>query len=117
MKITELRIGNLVLDSTKHVHRIERLDEKWDFGDRFPINLSEEYLIKFGFKKIGYRFEKDNFRLYPQAEGYYEFLKLHIYCDGEFDEHLYILICNITFVHQLQNLYFTLCGEELVFFN
>lgn len=30
IKITELRVGNLVLDSTKNIHRIERLDEKWD---------------------------------------------------------------------------------------
>ena len=114
MKITELRIGNLVLDSTKNVHKIERLDEKWDFGDKFPIPLTEEWLLKAGFKEIKFLNE-----YFVQENGYKHLDMIVRY--GVFDGHRFLFdfanekCVNLKYVHQLQNLYFALCGEELVF--
>lgn len=92
----ELRIGNLVLDSTGNIHKIERLDEKWDFSDRKPIPLTEEWLLRFGFGQMRNKFYKKHVTL-TKSEGFYvAFVQ---------DE--------LKSVHQLQNLYFALTGEEL----
>lgn len=107
MKTNELRIGNLVLDSTKDVHRIERLDEKWDFSDRFPIPLTEEWLVKAGAKKIHEVldiFKLDRFELYPfYTHGFWKVV----------DKETKTYITKASYVHELQNMYFALNGEEL----
>lgn len=108
MKAQELRIGNLVYDSTKNVHRIERLDEKWDFIGRFPIPLTEEWLVKSGAKKIDDIldiFELDRFELFPFYT--YGFWKV-------VDKETKAYITKVSYVHELQNMYFVLNGEELL---
>ena len=75
-----------------------------DFGqyDEFiqPIPLTDEWLVKFGFEKDGTWFTKSGFgisidNLKWQMKGYI----------ATFDKCLY--------VHQLQNLYFALTGQDL----
>lgn len=117
IKATELRIGNLVLDSTGNVHKIERLDEKWDFSDIKPIQLNEEWLVSGGFNK---KSEKWYFFKTKNHVGECGIFYIHIITSGV---DLYIkrngemsgVVGSIVSVHQLQNLYFCLTGEELVF--
>lgn len=126
MKASELRIGNR-LEYYIGTEGIEWQDTTIDAQDllwledqeahfnkchRF-IPLTEEWLLKFGFKSIG--------ELHPTFRR-----KQYIIEDGIFREGRYSLrqimnkedslcICNgrLQFVHQLQNLYFALTGEEL----
>ena len=76
-----------------------------------PIPLTEELLLKAGFKKNKYRmsdliyFEKGDITIDLNPDGIF---KLHI---GT------VFIKNIHFVHKLQNFYFEYEGSELVFSN
>lgn len=66
-----------------------------------PIPLTEEILLKFGFLKDDNFYHLNNIWISNFYENYFSL-------DG-FDE------TKIEFVHQLQNLYFALTGEELKF--
>jgi hypothetical protein len=129
----ELRIGNFV--STPNgfemlVHSIFQYDtvyldlipplineaDVWeeDYKDLMPIPLTEEWLLKAGFKEIKFLNE------YRVQEKGYKHLDMIIRC-GVCDEYRFLFdfayekCVNLKYVHQLQNLYFSLCGEELVF--
>jgi hypothetical protein len=65
-----------------------------------PIPLTEEILLKCGFQKKYKSYEKNDFT----------------FIDGGYDKFAYklaILAKTPKFLHQLQNLYFALTGEEL----
>lgn len=113
IKANELRIGNLVLDSTKNVHIIERLDEKWDFSDRYPIPLTEEWLKKLGFEfyvpLCHYKLCNNDIWVSVTKELVFSF------CNLNYDERVEMPPKIVRYVHQLQNLYFAITGEELVF--
>jgi hypothetical protein len=119
MKANEFRIGNLLRDKVSKTElKVIELTEK-DFvtyvidRSKFPlakgwgiepIPLTEEWLLRFGFEikkgKFGNEYHLLNFSLYTSKEQticfvYDDFLK------------------DIYYVHQLQNLYFALTGEEL----
>lgn len=111
----ELRIGNyinldypvsedskLVIVDIFHINEISKGQDKFK-----PIPLTEEWLLKFGFKEGV--LENGNYKItisfydiwrfrYQEKEGY-----------GDADCYLE----NYWSVHELQNLYFALCGEEL----
>ena len=119
MKANELRIGNMINSYGK-----DRLMEHNDFSvfalyeskkeepPYNPIPLTEEWLLKFGFK----RSPANNSIYLPvpelKAEIHYEMFRKQLVC---------VLYCStgsfipndIKYVHQLQNLYFALTGEEL----
>ena len=101
MDCKELRIGNWVyfkLDDEYIQFDYSMLE--WDnANDIHAIPLTEEWLVKFGFVdncKNGYEIVNHN-------PGYY-------FLDNEGG---FINDCPILYVHQLQNLYFALTGEEL----
>jgi hypothetical protein len=111
MKASELRIGNFVKGKETNVYwTVEAIDSnsifshvKWRSLDAFePIPLTEEWLLKFGFEKVA----ENDFIL-----GKYSLYYL-LYYDG-------YRVSEITpkYVHQLQNLYFALTGEELIIKN
>jgi hypothetical protein len=110
MKANELRIGNWVSNYIGTQCKVE----EWSFNNSYkfglsaysidrsePIPLTEEWLIKFGFEKLapkGSIFKLGEFHVqnfYPI--GFYE-CRNHI---------------KIEHIHQLQNIYFALTGEEL----
>ncbi len=107
MDARELRIGNWVMNQGL---KIEFDENDWDCiinriysrtpMDRYePIPLTEEWLVKFGFKK-----DKNEYILVNGIRIELERLIIHI--DNT-------IICLIKYVHQLQNLYFCLTSEEL----
>lgn len=134
MEVRELRIGNyiqgIVMDkvTTIKVSSIEmdgviihgrelpdkftiigNLADKWE-----PIQLTYDWLEKFRF--IRFRESKCYFKIYIFNR---EDRKLNIEGDVGFSvsveyEDKFAMISFIQYVHQLQNLYFALTGEELV---
>lgn len=114
MKTSDLRLGNLIYftqDETnitvcELTHLIHFSKPEYKDSCK-PIPITEEWLVKFGFSR------KDKFSMYynpslkntsfwisPEND-HYQFGR------WECDTKLY-------FVHQLQNLYFALTGEELI---
>lgn len=123
MKANELRIGNWVLNILKNPCLVlgisyygkiqtEKLDE--DIDTLSPIPLTEEWLLKFGFEDM----EDEDVKVFCKTFGKF---------DGEdYEDAICITKDNkgswyfslnrkviINTVHQLQNLYFALTGEEL----
>lgn len=113
MNARELRIGNFV-----ETNGILWEVGTHDFGlvyrpDFEPIELTEEWLNKFGFKKLD---ENKKFSTFEIQSTYFD---LQVYLPGNYfgvvagrDE--IALNYNLKYVHQLQNLYFALTGEELI---
>lgn len=116
MRVEEIRIGNETLNgkvvaiSSGDVILVHDGFQSWSSKDLVdgvePIPLTEEWLLKFGFKKEWGKlyqieanyfpvFMDDNVTWYYSADCYHYTGKA------------------LEYVHQLQNLYFTLTGEEL----
>lgn len=109
MKANELRIGNLVyyLDGNGNFYQWDITVIENGITDDFePIPLTEEWLEKFGFIKKQISgpefFEKWVFKLFVDPKGFYLFI------DHDYEYGI------VEHVHQLQNLYFALTGEELI---
>lgn len=115
MKANELRIGNLVVLYPDEIRKVdikmlgfmlnsERLNQETPF---ISILLTEEWLLKFGFTKS---FAVTNFAIQIEAGVLdltpSENVGYHVYIDDNW-------ICTIESVHELQNLYFALTGQEL----
>lgn len=127
MKANELRIGNIihyngnkkeigviskiaksVVPNIDYVGIDGRQDINYQCKHIKPIPLTEEWLKKFGFfivetNKCVDAF-KENFRYSIQQV---DNSNQWFWCDGE------TVITNLEFIHQLQNLYFTLTNKEL----
>jgi len=107
MKATQLRIGNIT--SLGIVFLINQdvfsvIDSKGDWFKNTlteikPIPLTEEWLIKLGAKK-------------DKIDNTYYLSQLEIMLPNFF-RYKTSIISRIDYVHQLQNLYFALTGEEL----
>jgi hypothetical protein len=106
IKANELRLGNITKygvimpNDILNIYQMAQADV--NPVEYEPIQLTEEWLIKFGFENNGQgiydlkgwlpylRKRKNNYQVYNVAD------------------------CFIEYVHELQNLYFALTGEELV---
>jgi hypothetical protein len=144
MKANELRIGNYVTDddgvSIYSVARVETWNNGDDFnvyvlelgrkeryleGDFKPITLTEEWLLKFGFNKIVYDSEETGYSVEYNLEvnkdifiSYLDDFSCAIFASEERRSKDFGVLPKweaIRYVHQLQNLYFALTGEELTF--
>lgn len=121
----ELRIGNWVYNNEGE--RDEEVDlsffeflstEEYDLDYYDPIPLTEEWLLRFGFEKLvfnsevtGYGFEylialieKDEYIVVCDD------MSVGTYSSGDF---AHVIYPNKYHIHQLQNLYVALTGEEL----
>jgi len=114
MNNRELRVGNYVsnLMGENIIATWENI--KWS-QDVAPIPLTEKWLKTFGFKDNSYR---DYFLYHPIADYAiisisfrYNKTQLSDITSISVDDHDLNLKCE--YVHQLQNLYFSLTGEEL----
>jgi hypothetical protein len=118
MKASELRIGNWVCDIYQEEEFQLDIVDMCDMdinGDLYrtdPIPLTEEWLLKFKFKK--------------DLDGSFVYGLLSMFKDKRLKQNVYIytedtnkgqwVVINdlkLQYVHQLQNLYHALTGEEL----
>ena len=113
MKASELRIGNYLVDREERLCRVQTLRPYWNESQieataikgpqtslpNKPIPLTEEWLKKFGFKEKTHTFVFGNISIKQQTKSCF------FYHTG----------FNLRYVHQLQNLFFALTGEELKF--
>lgn len=129
IKENELRIGNLVTDKwskSKWPFKITSIGKirctylgNQEFNAKYeniePIELTEEWLIKFGFIRIDeiifqkiinnqvLTFNLNEGVIFLEGSG----------TTGNLDDDYCFQIKKVKYVHQLQNLYFCLTGEEL----
>ena len=138
IKANELRIGNFVSvnkgfemlvhsifqDDTLYLDFIPPLVNEadvWevDAGDVSPIELTEEWLLKLGFECIADCIDQKTFALKNRKSNYYYAVILdheEIVLERKDINGFYIIIWDeryFQYVHQLQNIYFALTGEEL----
>ena len=124
MKANELRIGNIVEFSTPklplNIHELSHIVTAEDIVNfengkilLTPVPLTEEWLKKLGFKYSEERASMSN--------GFEEWENNGVYI-GPLDNEKYVcdaldqggISMYILYVHQLQNLYFALTGQELI---
>jgi hypothetical protein len=128
MKTSELRIGNLV-DLGNRFAKINEIYHKActvldieetqdtieDYERTKPIPLNQEWLRNLGFNIGGYDLL---FWEHPNLPNI-DFAGIN-WADEEFPEYQFLnvsingAIIQIDYVHQLQNLYFALTGEEII---
>lgn len=111
MEAKELRIGNLVLDKDNNIFAIAGILQNSVFKENAyigmplewikPIPLTEDYLLDFGFNHNEEKnvFELNGFLIYKQDCFWFDLISDSI---------------EIEYIHQLQNLYFSLTNEELI---
>ena len=124
MKANELRFGNLVTwyETSNSIFTIEHITKDWivmvshhesggslttriDIESVVPIPLTEEWLVKLGF---------DGYSKYILGGGR---IRIKFVRNGTRTQTSFKNVAiprQIKYVHQLQNLYFALTGEELV---
>lgn len=123
MKASEFRIGNICIEKyTGELLRVISVNdnEQITFSGHFtnkwqaePIALTKEWLLRFGFFDNSYA----NFFIDINAEyaslciSFKDYACAQIREDVTIDDHDINLPCR--YVHQLQNLYFALTGQEL----
>lgn len=132
VKVSEVRIGNFLLfdfpNRGKVQYRSERINNDFD-GFRatatindvqiekvYGIPLTDSWLTKFGFEKIDRHFQHNwIIRLNKTGEHYsIQFSEEKFWLsNSEYDAWCYV-IRDVEYVHELQNLYYDLTGEELV---
>jgi hypothetical protein len=131
MKINELRIGNYISPLGIGITVVEGLCT-WDgliqssnFAERGiedfePIPLTEEWLLKFGFEDVDLNMSGSNW-LVKEQKGLWR-QAIRIAYSEKSEEWSLTLECvspptlsivRLKYVHQLQNLYFALTGNEL----
>ena len=116
MKASELRIGNLIFTHKEEIIVVKGIDTEglilfkedqniFDFKCK-PIPLTEEWLLKFGFKKdLG-----NDLYLDSTSTSFFIWQNNRVEL---LDDKNNICISHCEYVHQLQNLFFALSGEEL----
>ncbi|HLK30433.1 MAG TPA: hypothetical protein VKT28_17755 [Puia sp.] len=129
--INDIRIGNFLIfdfpNGSKVQHRSEHIHKKFD-GYRTVITINDinidkvhgiplanEWLVKFGFEKIDKQFQHNWVITKPKTGEHYsiQFSEDKFWLsNSEFDAWCYV-IRDVEYVHQLQNLYYDLAGEEL----
>ena len=128
IKEQELRLGNYVMQKVNNrIVTTKVTYELFDFlgqgGNNFvyPVVLKAEVLEKAGF------IENKNYPLYPEAREFvlavpvngsnknelFAYIKNNGECFGRATVNNTISSNNFYHMHQLQNLYFALCGQEL----
>jgi len=129
IKAEELRIGNLVgsIGIEYLVWKIDGLGNIQGINDgttfnldktTYPIKITEEWILKLGFKQIEstneykiihYEYKNLGLRVFNES-GFYFYRKKPKFTS---DDDNYLILKQIYFVHELQNLCHTLTGEEL----
>lgn len=127
MTAKELRIGNYIKLMLNHddyetlqvtIDDLSSIELKR--AEFEPLELTEEWLLKFGFEQID-KSDNDYITYTDPNHDYYLQLDVrrkdnkYIILDNSFDDLRAFSMVDIEYVHQLQNLYYCLIGEELIF--
>jgi hypothetical protein len=98
-KVTSYNLSIISLDHYKEIIHIPNIHIDYVY----PIPLTEEWLIKFGFEKLDlfYSHKKYGYKVAKNMDGFYIWSNAFSFNPP------------LKYVHQLQNLYFALTGEEL----
>ena len=113
MKSTELRAGNILYSTLTHTEfacneeDVYNLSLPFNKYNAIHIQLSEEWLLRFGFEKSGAAHELNGVIIWWSS--YSNSFSVRICMVGRGKE----IDIKLKYVHQLQNLYFALTGEEL----
>jgi hypothetical protein len=125
IKATELRIGNYIklMFNYEDYEAIQVTSDELVMVDKKkadyePLPLTEEWLFKFGFNHID---KSDNDYITYTDSNHEYYLQLDVrrkdgkysILDNSFDDLRDFSMVDIMYVHQLQNMYFALTGEEL----
>jgi hypothetical protein len=121
MNQKELRLGNLILVNEKVQEVIELpLPENCNKKNTKGVPISKKWLINFGFKNIVDKLDIRSLDLFigDGSIGFYsnnesDYSHVYVYCETHKDADQVRIGDNLLFVHQLQNLYFTLTNQEL----
>jgi hypothetical protein len=125
MESKELRIGNLLLDNDKIICEVKEIRENYiltnsldnfktlvaQIGLYEPIPLTEEWLLRFGFVEC-----LDNYILDISQRislVYFDRNECQFSIIQDVNNEIALKFGAVKYVHQLQNLYFALTGEEL----
>lgn len=120
MEAKELRIGNL-FEYEKGIYSVNRISDNFIYAKNIngfapgdfpisklnPIPLTEEWLLRLGFKKQRRAYKIKNFGCYifhPTGISFYPAGILDSLCRVDWFNH----------VHELQNLYYAITKDELV---
>jgi hypothetical protein len=122
MKAKDLRIGNIVYYDDKHIDEIDGIDiSTMDNSDEYlanhkPIPLTPEWLIKLGFSGAFHKLTGEHSHL-PSHYNLNGFrIDVEYNCGSEEVSHYEFNLhpsTELKYVHQLQNLFFSLTGTEL----
>lgn len=118
MDVRELRIGNLI-EWNKQPFKVCRIftdsieNEFWckPLNELHPIPLTEEWLVKLGFEESYNSSVRLKFDHKENTECGYDFSRVSDKSMEGFRYYGHYI--KIGFVHQLQNLYYSLTGKEL----
>jgi hypothetical protein len=128
MKANELRIGNKLTNFIGGVFDCNAMTIRsfesncFPYGKPIPIPLTEEWLLKFGFEKEYFYGDDAKFIWWQLNDFGLEIFNtnkeqgrtsIESKDVGFFYEPMFMDYIEIKHVHQLQNLYFALTGEEL----
>jgi len=127
LQASDLRIGNYLIGANGEVHQIDRYGladlclEDGLIDNQKPIPLTEEWLVKMGFEKLGY----NEYSIELPINIYYVTMSennlwtAYIQGYGQATHNYGVSLLPISdtfiYVHQLQNLYHALTGQELTF--
>jgi hypothetical protein len=111
MKIEEIRVGNYFIDTTfvtnpkiKQITVDDLLTIIKDVKNGFPIQLKYVKLEEYWFTHFGFEFES-----YPDS-----YVKKDVIIRKNYlDDYMFNLTFKIEYVHQLQNLFFSLKNQDL----
>lgn len=110
VKANELRIGSILYSNLTERNFICNSEDIYNLSmdcnanNANYVKLTEEWLLKAGYKKQnGYGYS--NYNIYGTI----------LKNETGFEFHYYGIIIRLDFVHQLQNLFFSLYCEDLVF--
>ena len=123
MKISELRLGNYVMDIDNNILPVTTDTFYWisecvrTEDDYKQIQLTEEMLFKCGFSKnVGHyiifgRYKDKTLELVYNNDT--NEIQYYVYVRGLLDNEFVQLRHDLKYLHELQNLYFAITGNEL----
>jgi hypothetical protein len=105
-RVKEITMSSVVVESIK-----ENYSEP-TINSMNPLPLTEEWLLKFGFEETDPITFMGGLYSIKKPDGFYINKETMSYCTFDYEGTIDDII-KIEYVHQLQNLYFAVTGEEL----